>query len=284
MTNVNVEPVDSENLEEVRAYLAAHEETCQFLLNNLASYGYKLTEHPNSGNYRLLRGPRGVEGVFCLARRGNLLAQTNADYAEAILRSCSEEPVALRGFIGDWKSIEPVLLAHKKRDPSYRPSYESKEILYSLPLAAGTGGLRHDARVRLLGAQDFSPWSAFSAAYMAELNLPDDLDENQKRRGFEEQAAQKLWWGLFLDGELTSRAALNSSGERVGQVGGVFTPKPRRKKGYGKATMLHMLKDCREMHGHEKSLLFTGEADVPAQKLYESIGYRRAGSFALILG
>lgn len=30
--------------------------------------------------------------------------------------------------------------------------------------------------------------------------------------------------------------------------------------------------------------LFTGEADIPAQKLYESMGYQRIGSFALILG
>jgi len=92
------------------------------------------------------------------------------------------------------------------------------------------------------------------------------------------------WWGLFIDGEMISRTALNSNGEKIGQVGGVFTPKSKRQKGYAKVTMLHMLRDCRDLHGHTKSILFTAETDYPAQKLYEAIGYQRIGSFALILG
>jgi predicted GNAT family acetyltransferase len=94
----------------------------------------------------------------------------------------------------------------------------------------------------------------------------------------------KVWWGLFDRDELQSRAGLNSKGQDIGQVGGVFTPKKYRQRGYAKATMLHMLKDCRDTHVHRKNLLFTGETDYPAQKLYESIGYQRIGSFALILG
>ncbi len=33
-----------------------------------------------------------------------------------------------------------------------------------------------------------------------------------------------------------------------------------------------------------KNILFTGETDLPAQKLYESMGYKRIGPFAVILG
>lgn len=83
--------------------------------------------------------------------------------------------------------------------------------------------------------------------------------------------------------KLNSIAGLNSKSDEIGQVGGVFTPKEKRKHGYAKATMLHLLKDCRDFHGHAKSILFTGETDLPAQKLYESIGYERIGHFALIL-
>jgi hypothetical protein len=45
-----------------------------------------------------------------------------------------------------------------------------------------------------------------------------------------------------------------------------------------------MLKDCRDLHGHVKSILFTGETDYPAQRLYESMGYQRIRFFGLILG
>jgi len=281
---VKIEIVTSSNLNETLAYLNAHEETSQFLINNLKLYGHSLTEHHNSGNYKILRGPKGVEGVFYLSRWGNLLAQTNADYSESILQSCGQESVPLKGFIGDWDSIEPIWHSHKKQNPSYRPSYESKEILYSLPLSVEASDLKHDSRVRFLEKRDFDQWNAFSNAYMEELNLPDDLDEDKKRKSFEEQIRNKNWWGLFIDEALISRAALNSNGEKIGQVGGVFTPKSQRKMGFGKATMLHILKDCRDVHQHKKSILFTGETDIPAQKLYESIGYKRIGSFALILG
>ncbi len=118
---------------------------------------------------------------------------------------------------------------------------------------------------------------------MKELNLPIDLTIDQMRASFKVKVKNKVWWGLFDKDQLLSRAALNSNGDKIGQVGGVFTPKKFRKNGYAKKTMLHMLKDCIEIHKHTKSILFTGETDIPAQKLYESIGYKRIGEFALIL-
>jgi hypothetical protein len=90
-----------------------------------------LTDHHNSGNYKLILGAGGVVGVFYLARRGTLLAQTDADCSDLILHSCSQETVPLKAFIGDWKSIEPVWLKFKTQNPFFHPSYESKEILYS---------------------------------------------------------------------------------------------------------------------------------------------------------
>jgi predicted GNAT family acetyltransferase len=82
---------------------------------------------------------------------------------------------------------------------------------------------------------------------------------------------------------MVSMANLNSSNERTGQIGGVFTLKEQRQKGYSRATLLHLLKDCREIHHHRKNILFTGEEDFPAQKLYESIGYERIGFFTIVI-
>jgi len=148
-----------------------------------------------------------------------------------------------------------------------------REILY----------LRHDPRVRHLEERDFSQWLTFSKAYMSELSIPDELSDEQKRADFTKQIGGQVWWGLFDGDTLLSRVALNSKGESVGQVGGVYTPPGHRKKGFAKAAMFHMLKDCRDLYHHRKSILFTGETDFPAQKLYESMGYKRIGSFALVL-
>ena len=73
---------------------------------------------------------------------------------------------------------------------------------------------------------------------------------------------------------MLSRAGLNSKGRTIGsQVGGGFALPQYRQQGLSKAIMFHILKDCRDRHGHTKNILFTGEENIPAQKLYESMGY-----------
>ena len=281
---ISIEKLSRENIGEADQYLSGREETSQFLINNLKEHGPTLTTHPNSGNFKLVRIGEEVKGVFCLARRGTLIVQTDVDFSEAILNSRLEEPMPLRGFIGEWGSTEPIWRRYQAANLSYKPSYQSKESLYSYDLRTGDENLRHDARVRFLRKSDFEQWLAFSRDYMTEHSIPDDLTSEQKQSNFMTQIKNKTWWGLFDGPKMLSRTALNTKGETVGQVGGVFTPKQLRQKGYAKATMFHMLKDCRDLHGHRKNILFTGEANTPAQKLYESMGYRQIGSFAMIVG
>lgn len=279
-----LESVNAQNLAEVEAFLLQHEECAQFLINNLRAHGPTLTEHHNSGNFKAIRKDGVIVAVFCLARRGNLIVQSTFSDPALILSACANEPIQLKGFIGDWNSVEPVYQLFKRHTPAYSPSYESKDILYSYPLSSSDVKIKHDSHVRFLNQSDFPQWLEFSNAYMSELGLPDELSADQKQQDFEAQAENKIWWGLFEGDKLLSRTALNSKGEKVGQVGGVFTPKHFRQKGFAKRVMFHMLKDCRDLHGHTKNILFTGETDIPAQKLYESMGYGRIGSFALVLG
>lgn len=280
---LQVESLDSRNLPEARRYLSEHEDSVQFLINNLKAHGPALGDHPNSGNFKLIRDGATVRAVFCLSRRGNLIAHARCDCAREILRACEDEPLIVKGFIGDWSTIAPVYELFKAKHPEYTPTTDSKEILYSFALRSDDTTLRHDSRVRFLDEPDFPQWRQLRRQYDEELSLPHDLTPEQARDAFLAQTREKSWWGLFEGSQLRSQAALNSKGDEVGQVGGVFTPKRYRRRGYAKAVMLHLLKDCRDLHGHRKSLLFTGESDIAAQALYEAIGYRRIGSFALIL-
>jgi len=279
-----IEALSEKNLNEANAFLSKHEETAQFLINNLSAHGHKLSEHPNSGNFKMLRKSGSVVGVFSLTRRGNLIIESVEDESELILKECLNEAIKINGFIGNWPSVEPLYKLFKNKNPDFKPVYESKEILYSYLINSSDEKIQRDPRVRLLQIEDFSQWLNFSKAYMEELSLPEKLTKEEIRIQFETQINNKVWWGLFDGQKLLSRAGLNSKGETVGQVGGVFTPKEFRKKGYSKATMFHMLKDCLELHHHKKSILFTAQNDIPAQKLYESMGYFKIGFFALILG
>lgn len=116
-----------------------------------------------------------------------------------------------------------------------------------------------------------------------ELLLSEESSPAKKRAEFNSQVAERVWWGLFDGMSLLSMASLNSKGESIGQVGGVFTPNGLRQQGFSKAVMFHLLKDCRDLHGHTKSILFTGEENLAPQRLYESMGYQKIGYFALIL-
>lgn len=284
MSIIEIEAVDAHNQLEVESYLAKHEDTAQFLIGNLKAHGPKQTAHHNSGNFKLIRHNSDVRAVFCLARRGSLIVQSDENFAEIIIQACQAEDVQLTGFIGEWASVEPIYQFFQSLRPDYKPSYESKEILYSYILRDNDPRLVHDPRVRLLEPADFEGWLQHRIAYMTELKVPDGLTTEQKKTDFDRQVREKSWWGMFDEKEILSMTSLNSKSEKVGQVGGVFTPVQHRQKGYSKATMFHLLKDCKNLHGHSKSILFTGETDFPAQKLYESMGYNRVGSFALILG
>jgi len=49
-----IEKICGANIVEARSYLSSHEETTQFLLNNLREHGPELTSHSNSGNFKLV--------------------------------------------------------------------------------------------------------------------------------------------------------------------------------------------------------------------------------------
>ncbi len=279
-----VEWVGTENLKEVEIFLGHSEESAQILINNLRLHGFAVGEDINSGNFKAIRQKGAIVAVFCLARRGNLVIQSSVSLPDLVLKACATENISIRGFLGEWSSAEPVYRRYKELNPEYSPHYFSKDILYSIDLSPSAPEIRHDQRVRLLAENDFQQWLDVNSAYMSELALPEDQTFEEKQRSFARQIASKQIWGFFENERLLSRAALNSNGLRLGQVGGVFTVPEFRQRGLAKATMFHMLKDCRDLHGHIKSVLFTGETDLAAQKLYESMGYRKIGDFALILG
>jgi hypothetical protein len=97
-------PVTDENLAEVRAFLEQYSETALFLLSNLETHGPSLSEELDSGNFKCLKSPEGLQGVFCLTRRGRLVAQTEGDRTDEILEACQEEEILIEGVLGEWET------------------------------------------------------------------------------------------------------------------------------------------------------------------------------------
>ncbi len=129
-----IDPVSEKNLTEAKAFLEKYRETSLFLLSNLEAHGPSLSEDLNSGNFKCLMSTEGLTGVFCLTRRGNLLAQTEGDCTLEILEACQEEEILIEGVLGEWETAHGLWEALFARDSSLQTTYQRKVLLLSLTL------------------------------------------------------------------------------------------------------------------------------------------------------
>ena len=280
-----IRDVTEATVERARDFLEAHVETSLFLLSNLTTMGHRLGDELNSGNFRFMEKDDEVQAVFVLTRRGILLAETGGrtDLAAAILRSVEADPAQLGGVVGEWRAAESlwrILCA----DPRFHPTSVSKENLYRLDLASAPPEGVRDEGARVLTDCDFERWEPLSTAYAVEVELPVQGTAAQRRSDFERQASESHWWGVFDGPRLVAIAGLNAVYKSLGQVGGVYTIPDARRLGLSRRVMETLLSDSVTRHRLEKLVLFTGEENVGASRLYESLGFERIGHFALFFG
>jgi predicted GNAT family acetyltransferase len=277
--------VDAGNVANARAFLEQHLETSLFLLSNLESYGYRIGDSLNSGNFKLLATGGRIEAVFCLSRRGNLLAQTGGrtDLAPAILEACASEKTPISGVLGEWNAAA-ALWQLLLRTGGIVEQHASRETLYRLELAPATPATADHPRVRWLEPADFEQWQPLQHEFLAEQGIPMQGTPEQLRANFDENAAAGRWWGTWIDGELRAIAALNAVYATTGQIGGVFTLRDFRRRGLSRVTLQALISDSVIRHRLERLILFTGQQNQAAIRLYESLGFASIGEFALLFG
>lgn len=266
-----------------REFLEIRYATSMFLLGNLQDRGPLLADHPNSGNFKILQSEEETVGVFCLTRRGNLLlsvsdAIVGSTAIDEIFSACQTEGIPLKGVLGNFEAAN----AFRERAKEILPvcGFESREVLYQL---ADWPEYPRDARVRHLEAEDFAQWLPIRRAFTAEEGIKHDLSDEQVKEIFLRYSAQKEYWGLFEEDRMIATAALNARALDIGQVGGVYTLPEFRRRGLSKAVMRALLEDSRSHHGLQRMILFTGEKNIAAQKVYEGLGFERIGHFGIFL-
>lgn len=281
---LTVESVSEKSQHEMIAFLKRHEDYSLFLLGNFEAHGFKMTDTPNSGNFKLIRQSGEVVGVFCLAKRGTLLVQAKLEDAifDVILESCKKEEVTIRGVIGEWNFCSKFWNFLKRAQVIKQDTFISQEILYTLDLAQAH--YPKEERVRLLTPNDYTEWRTLNSEYISEQNLPSELDEDGVRLNFLWKTGKHVIWGLFIEGKLISIAELNAKALDLGQVGGVFTSLDFRRQGLSKALMKQLIMDAKEIQGIRKLIIFTDEQNIAARKVYESLGVKPVGTFALLFG
>lgn len=280
----SIETVTSSSQQEMLHFLKEHENYTLFLLGNYENYGSVLTDAPYSGNFKVIRSLGKVVGVFCLTRTGTLLIEAilQEPIFDHVLDACRQEPMRLKSVVGNWNFCGPFWEYLKNKKIIQKEVFTSKEILYNVDLS------KHNFvpqdNVRLLTEPDYIQWRRLRLNNIMEEGLPNDLTDNQLHNQFLEKAKKRIIWGRFLENVLVSIADLNAKALDLGQVGGVYTPPTYRQKGYSRSVMQQLLHDAKTIHDIRKLIIFTGEQNFPAQKLYQSLGVSRDGHFALLFG
>jgi predicted GNAT family acetyltransferase len=282
---IEVADVGEQSLPTIKSFLERYPETSLFLLSNIRAFGTRLGESLYSGNLKALRLGGTVLGVFCLTRGGTLLAQTGGDvqFAPLILQTCREELIPIRGALGEWavtKALWDALCAD-----GLTPTFESKEIMYRVDLRAALPDL-HDRAVaiRPLRAEDHAQWEELTSDFVREVGLPLQGTEDQRKAAFIRSAGLGHWWGAFEDERLVSLVGITALHETIAQIGGVFTLPHRRREGLSRDVMVRLMRDARQVHGLERLFLFTGEENVAARRMYQSLGFESFGHFGLFFG
>ncbi len=282
---LSVEKLTDSNLEDALFFLSKRENTSVFLLGNLHELGPNLGDHVNSGNFKLIREEDAIICVFCLSRRGNLLVQSELGQPtfELIVESCNEEPNKIRGIIGDWEFAKDFWQYLKDHNVIKKETFYSQEINYVLNL--DDCQFFNNKDVRILEAKDFQQWQALRLDYLLEQKLPNDLSNEEFYIQFLDKCKKSMIWGLFIESQLISIAGLNAKTTSLATVGGVYTVPKWRMKGLAKALMKQLVFDCKNKLSLHKLIIFTGKNEnLPAQKLYVSLGCKEVGYMALFFG
>jgi putative acetyltransferase len=94
------------------------------------------------------------------------------------------------------------------------------------------------------------------------------------------QSPDVTFWTIWDDALLLGCGALKELDPAHGEIKSMRTPANLRRRGAGRAILLHIVAEART-RGYRRLSLETGSLPefVPAQKLYESFGFARCGPF-----
>lgn len=192
----------------------------------------------------------------------------------------------LRGLIGPW---EQLVAARTHLAWDNTPTHlDSRELLYSLdltdliePPTLASGALL----CRRPEPGEIDLLITWREAYCIEaLEMePGPTVSRAAREGVERNMGQQ--WVLVRSEATNTPIATSAFSARTPdcvQVAGVWTPPEQRGRGYGRAVVAGTLFEARR-EGVARSVLFTDEKNIAAQRAYEALGYKRCGEYGIVI-
>lgn len=272
---------------QVEAFLSARAESTVFLRSNLARVGLAPLDCavPFSGSWMGAFDGGKLAGVAALFWNHNMVlaAGPHAGFAARSLHEANPD-VPIAGLLGPWSEVVDARGALAMADRATR--FLSKEILYTLDLTdlVVPELLRDETvRVRAPVPDEIDFLLDWRIAYEREASAVADTPETRAaaRDRLERFQREGHHFVCVHGDERVGYTSFNATLPDIVQIGGVFTPKALRSKGYARCAVAGSLLVART-RGVARAILFTGEENPAAQKAYVSLGFRVVGDYGIV--
>jgi GNAT superfamily N-acetyltransferase len=266
----------------LEAFLIRHADFSMFLRSNSRAAGLVYEGKPLQAEYVAAFDGGDIVAVAAHCWNNMLLVQAPIDVA-AVARAAVEQsrrPVA--GLSGP---ADQVLAARSALGLDDRPApkfgreelfaLDLKDLVVPAPLGDGRWICRRPRSDELEFLIDWRVDFAREALQFPDSPTLHSECEHELRLVYERGSN----WVLD-DGGLVSYSAFNARLPDIVQIGGVWTPRELRGRGYGRAVVAGSLLEVRET-GVRRAVLFAERQD--AKRAYQGIGFRVVGDYGLIL-
>jgi predicted GNAT family acetyltransferase len=276
-------PGDEPSLEQL---LLSRLDSSAMLLSNLRNGGIVNEGKPRQATYLGAFRDGKLVGVVALCWNGMLLLQAPEMLDQLARTIAATTNRGIEGIVASAdqaQRVTQVLSLPTGKHPQVM--MDSYEYLYGLdldqlrvpePLADGM------YRCRRVQARDVPVLTDWMVEYELE-SLNRRMSRSQVEAGLVQVAEEHdNRWILEGSDGLLSTTGFNAATAEVAQVGGVYTPPALRARKYARCAVAASLLEARGK-GVKRSVLFTAHENIPAQRAYEAIGYKRVGEFRLLM-
>lgn len=269
----------------VEAFLRPHLASSLFLLGNMRLVGLVDNGDRYQGTYVAAFEDGRIAGIVAHYWNGNIILQAPKHVeplVEAVARFSGR---AIHGLIGPFDQVLIAKALLEYDDGAIQ--LDSREWLYRLELnhMIVPEGLKDGLlKARRLGDDDVDLITQWRIAYEVETLGAEDTPEvaSRCRSQIQREVGTGKTWLLEKDGRVISMTGFNVKMPDVVQVGGVYTPPEFRGRGYARAVVAASLLDA-QADSVDLAVLFTQEDNVAAQRAYKALGFRRVGTYYLLL-
>lgn len=265
----------------VEKFLARDAAATMFLRSNIAASGLVPGDQPFHGLYAGRFETDTLTDVVAHYWNQNIIMYAPSAAVEVTAFLVEKSQRDVKGLLGPWGQCVAVLDRLSLRARAREPHCED---LFELQLDALNASSLSGVECRRATTADVKVLTQFRADYEVETlaapqgpGLKAGAQENIQRL-----IALDHLWVATVDDEPVAMSAINARLPEMVQVGGVYTPKEFRGRGYANVVVGGSLRDCRN-EGAQTAILFTEVRNTSAKRVYASLGFKRVGDYGLIL-